>query len=198
MAVNDLRRHLYSLPEGPVEEKAEIERLLKGCWGEFAGPDGGMSAGKLAGRMEDVRWHLPVLTFRIARHGGTAHGSKREQIQEWTIDLEAISRNFKTPTYRQLRQQQARVDTRSIADQIAQLIQSRQESDCVKWLDKNSQEVVVHIGMIFPDSSDSRATVTGRRKRFWKALDELLAGEWSRKGQKYSSSPTQASEADAP
>lgn len=39
--------------------------------------EGGMLSNKLLRRMEDVLWALPILSFRIERHGGTDCGSTR-------------------------------------------------------------------------------------------------------------------------
>jgi len=41
-----------------------------------------MHAGKL-GRMEMVRWDMPVLGFRIERHEAMGVGSTRAELQDW-------------------------------------------------------------------------------------------------------------------
>ncbi len=46
-----------------------------------------MHAGKL-GRMEDVRWEPPVLSFRIERHGAMGVGSTRAELQNWRVDFD--------------------------------------------------------------------------------------------------------------
>jgi len=48
-----------------------------------------MTADKLLGRMEEVLWSPPDLTFSIERHGAAALGSSRAELQEWMIDVVA-------------------------------------------------------------------------------------------------------------
>jgi hypothetical protein len=64
--------------KGPISDASELETLLKECWYEFEGADDTkMWPSKLTGRMEDITWDPPILTFKIERHGGTVMGSTR-------------------------------------------------------------------------------------------------------------------------
>jgi hypothetical protein len=86
--MNSLVTYLATIPPGPVPDLGDLERLLTDCWHEFTGDDGGMAGQKLLGRMEEVVWEPPILTFKIERHGGTVLGSSRATPQEWRLDLD--------------------------------------------------------------------------------------------------------------
>src|SRR5690348_6585826 len=69
--------HLAMISPGPIPDPAGLERLAAACWHEFQGGDGGMTGEKLLGRMEEVFWEPPVLSFIVERHGRTVMGSSR-------------------------------------------------------------------------------------------------------------------------
>jgi hypothetical protein len=81
------RDYLTATPPSPIPDPGDLERLRAARWQEFTGDDGGMTGDKLLGRMEKVVWELPIFSFKIERHGGTALGSSRASLQEWTLDL---------------------------------------------------------------------------------------------------------------
>jgi hypothetical protein len=83
--IDKLQSYLATIPPGTIADTAELEGLLATCWDDFSGDHGGMEGRKLLGRMEDVAWNLPLLTFTIERHGGTALGSTRATLQEWVM-----------------------------------------------------------------------------------------------------------------
>jgi hypothetical protein len=73
-------RFFDDLPPGPVTDTSELEAILASCWHEFDGANlNGMAGYKLRGRMEDVEWRPPILTFTDGRHGGTVPGSSRAE-----------------------------------------------------------------------------------------------------------------------
>jgi hypothetical protein len=83
-----LKKHLCALAPGEIAEIGRVTALLANCWHEFAGAESQrMHAGKL-GRMEDVSWVPPVLSFRIERHGAMGVGSTRAELQNWRVDLD--------------------------------------------------------------------------------------------------------------
>jgi hypothetical protein len=62
-----LKKHLFALVPGEIAETGRVAALLAGCWHEFVGAESQrMHAGKL-GRIENVSWEPPVLSFRIER-----------------------------------------------------------------------------------------------------------------------------------
>src|SRR4051812_8749544 len=85
--VNSLRAHLATVQRA-ITDTTALECLLAACWPELGGDHGGMEGCKLLGRMEDVVWNPPQLTFSVERHGGTVQGSTRAELQRWTVDVE--------------------------------------------------------------------------------------------------------------
>jgi len=81
-----LKKHLFALVPGEIAETGHVAALLAGGWHEFVGAESQrMHAGKL-GRIENVRWEPPVLSFRIERHGAMGVGSTRAELQHWRVD----------------------------------------------------------------------------------------------------------------
>jgi hypothetical protein len=69
-----LRKRLFDLPPGMVQEADRTAALLAGCWQDFSATySERMHVNKLK-RMEDLRWDPPVLRFTIERHGGMGMG----------------------------------------------------------------------------------------------------------------------------
>ena len=76
MSLAPLRFFPNSHPPGPLANEEQVETLLVSAWDELEGSeDGGMESYKLKGRMENAAWNPPILSFQIARHGGTVNGS---------------------------------------------------------------------------------------------------------------------------
>ena len=68
----ELKDYLNNLEPGPVEETTQLELLLAEVWDDLGGDEGGMTGQKLVGRMSQVKWNAPVLSFSIEWHGGTS------------------------------------------------------------------------------------------------------------------------------
>ena len=169
-AVSVLRRHLIGFATRRING-SEIDALLAACWEDFEGSDdGGMRSFKLRGRLEEVEWSSPVLTFTIERHGGTVHGSSRAELQAWSLDLDLLTAENETRRYRQLRPNAPRLDTASLADTVFALIDQRSEDPRLNW--RPNGTVAVNIGIVIPDAGSPRQTLTARRKRFRAALDQ--------------------------
>jgi hypothetical protein len=84
-----LRDYMATVPAGPVKEITEIDYYLATAWDELEGSDdGGMRASKLHGRMENVCWEPPILSFTLERHGGTVLGSAYAELQAWSVDID--------------------------------------------------------------------------------------------------------------
>lgn len=153
---------------------AEIEHALARCWRSIAGGrEGGMIANKLIGRMEDIEWRAPLLSFRIERHGGTALGSTRAEMQRWTIDTRTWSASATRRGYRQLAPLATRLNVEPLAAEMARLILERKNDARLKWT--GERKVSIKIGKVIP-ADGFKQTITGRRKRFRAALIEKIAG----------------------
>jgi hypothetical protein len=168
-----LLEYLGSLQPGPVSDTAALEAVLAPCWHMFDGSEAEqMHGGKLRGRMEQVVWKPPILRFVVERHGATVLGSTRAELHHWELNVEKRTALCGPYGFRQVVPMQPRLDVRPMAEEIAQLIIDHQEDERLKWYPDGA--VRVHIGKIIPADSAVPRTLEGRRRRFRKAVEELL------------------------
>jgi hypothetical protein len=176
-----LLAYLKKTPEGEIADTAELEELLAECWDEFVGDYGGMEPYKLFGRMEDVSWSYPILEFVIERHGGTAMGSSRAELQYWTLDVEHKTRSMYIEGYRQVEPRAAPVDVKPIADELVRLITAGSKDPRLQW--SAAGHVRILTGKILPTESAVKQTLEGRRRRLNNAIAErLLPLGWQQEG----------------
>jgi hypothetical protein len=170
-----LRKHLFALVHGEIAETVRVTALLAGCWHKFGGAESQrMHAGKL-GRMEDVRWEPPVLSFRIERHGAMGMGSTRAELQDWRVDLDRKTAQCESNRgYRQALPRAEVVRIEPIARELADSIIAGSSDQRLKW--QGGDTVRVLMAKVFPYNSGYIQTVTGRRKRLRAALEPMLAG----------------------
>ena len=172
-----LMTYLRQTPEGKIVDTAELEKLLAECWNEFVRDYGGMKPHKLLGRIEDVLWRPPILYFIIERHGGTAMGSSRAELQHWTVDVEHKTVTVDVGGYRQITPRAAPLDVKRIAEEIVHLVLNRAEDDRLKWSKKGHVQVL--IGRILPEGSAFKQTLLRRRSRVSGAIYRgLTAHGW--------------------
>lgn len=176
-----LQRHCATLPPGPVADVPTVERLLAACWDDLVGDDGGMAGHKLLNRMEAVAWKPPTLSFRIERHGGTALGSTRAEMQHWEVDLEKKAAILTKTGHRQLRPMAKRIYLKPLLVKILDAVRSGKKDDVVSRHDDG--KVFVNTTTIFPTGSAVKMTLEGRRKRLRDAVAGILMAEgWERLG----------------
>lgn len=158
---------------GCLQHTAELERHLAGSWYSFEGSESeGMTPEKLFGRMEQVEWSPPVLTFVIERHGRTCLGSTRADLHRWTINFITKTANCEKVGHRQLRPMARRLSIQPLAEEIAAKIVQGQGDERLVW--QGSGKVRVVLPAILPTGSGFKQTVEGRRKRLTEALIESL------------------------
>ena len=92
--------------------------------------EGGMTAAKVW-RCEDLSWTPPILSFQIERHGGVVLGSKRAEMQTWTIDVTQATATLAYTGRRQLLPNDPPLDVRRIAAQVAANVVSVQEDRAI-------------------------------------------------------------------
>ena len=187
--VDRLREYLATLQPGEVAGTTDLERLLAGCWDQFTGDDGGMEGYKLLGRMEDVTWQPPKLTFTIERHGGTVMGSSRAELQHWEVNVEQKTAAVVKCGHRQLKPMAERVYIKPLAESILAAIRSGSGNELVEKRDDGTFSL--NTTRIFPKGSAVRMTLEGRRKRLREAVAGVLLKEgWQRLGNDIFRPPT--------
>ena len=169
-----LKKHLLALASGEIAETGRVTALLAGCWHEFVDAESQrMHAGKL-GRMEDVRWEPPVLSFRIERHGAMGVGSTRAELQNWSVDLDRkTAKCERSRSYRQALPRAEGVRIEPIAGELADSIIAGRLDERLKWHGDGTVRILM--AKIFPYDSGYMQTVTGRRQRLRAALETLVA-----------------------
>lgn len=171
--MENLLAYLKQTPKGRITDTSELEKLLSECWDEFAGDDGGLTPQKLHGRMEEVRWMSPILEFVIERHGGTAMGSSRAELQLWKVDIERKIVSMGTVGYRQIIPRQTSLDVKPIAEEIAQLIIEGKQDERLQW--SGNDRLRIPTDTILDATLIPKQTLQARRKRLLKALEENLS-----------------------
>ncbi len=118
--MEELLKYLESLKAGSIPDTSEVESLLAVCWDKFDDSRvGGMTGDKFDGRMENVQWEPPVLSFDIERHGRiVGGGSTRADIHRWKLDVIKRTASFEQARYRQVRPNAKRLDVNPIAEEI--------------------------------------------------------------------------------
>ncbi len=175
IGVERLLAYLVVIQPGQITATDPLGRLLAASWNELDRDDGGMEGYKLLGRIEDVTWQPPKLTFTIERHGGTVMGSARAELQHWEVNVEQKTAVIVKCGHRQVQLAQTRLDVGSLAEEIAALIINHQDDVRLQWCEDGCVKILV--GKILPARSAVKQTLAGRRKRFRQALYTLLCGE---------------------
>jgi len=180
--MTQLRQRLRTLTPGPVDD--DFDTLLAGAWDQFEGAgEQGTTGAKLRGRMENVRWDPPVLTFEIERHGATVMGSTRGAVHRWTVNIESgLAECDERHSYRQLVDRASPLRVKPLVDEIAEVIGKGKGDERLKWSpDRRSVRVLV------ADFIDGwfKQTREGRRRRFRDALEGRLTQDgWQRVARK--------------
>lgn len=174
-AMEKLKEYLATLSRGEISDADKVERveiLLAEVWDQFEGLWGGMAGYKIRGRLEDIKWDPPLLSFTIERHGAAKYGSSRAELQNWVVDVEEGTSSYANTRYRQLCKRSPPLKTKPLAEQIGRIIVKRKDSKKLKWSDDKTSVRLI-IGGIIPDDT-AKQTVAGRRKRFRRDLTEFL------------------------
>lgn len=136
-----------------------------------------MSGEKLLNRIENASWDGRLLSFEIARHGGTVMGSTRTALHEWQVDLAARTARLTRRTHRQLLPREPALNLKPVAAELVQAVLAYKKHRWLTW--RAAQTVRIDGGAIIPDGSAFKQTLTGRRKRLRKLLaDGLTQAGW--------------------
>ena len=168
-----------------------LESLVIDSWDEFSGSsNGGMTVYKLTGRIENLYWEPPILSFIIERHGGLVLGSTRAEKQKWELNLDTRTADFSRDKSRTIKPRQKPLDVKPKAKEIFELIINKKDDECLKW--KKDGSVRILINRIYPERSAPKQTVEGRRKRFRVELERLLTAQGWEKTSHYNFKPPNA------
>ncbi len=172
-ALREFRDYMRDLPQGEVNNIAELERRLASCWDFLDGSDlERMAPHKLRNRVEDPWWDPPMLCFTIERHGGLAMGSTRAELQRWVVDVDAGTADCCPAGYRQLYKRDAPVKVGPIAEEVVGLILAGQQDPRLTWIELG-RRVRVTLSACLPIASNQQ-THQGRSRRLRRKLRELL------------------------
>jgi hypothetical protein len=177
--MQELLNYLRPIPQGPIADGDALASVLASCWEEFEGASAeGMEPDKLHGRMEDIVWESPVLSFMLERHGDTVYGSTRAKLQCWQVNLETQTATCGTVGHRQLKPMKPKLNVKPLAEKIARLIIEGCDDNGLKWNADGSVRVL--IGNVIPALSAVKQTLQDRRRRFRTELEALLTihGWW--------------------
>jgi hypothetical protein len=183
--IDNLRSVLNGFAPGPIPSATEVERALADCWHEFVGNDDhGMESYKLIGRMEQIEWRPPILSFTIERHGGTVLGSTRAELHHWKVNLDEMTAHCSIAGHRTvgpISKPVRQYELRLVAQEIAELIRQGTTDHRLIWKDSDTVHVVIE--QIIPTKSGVARTIQGRHKRLRQALEEVLAKDgWQHVG----------------
>jgi hypothetical protein len=157
-----LRELLEQLPPVPVVDSAEeVVRALTRCWSELAGYETAMADYKLY-RAERMRWELPDLTFIVARHGGTVIGSRRAELQQWTVDVEQGQAIPGSAGFRQLNPKDRPLRTAPLVAEILKQVVAGVDDDRLRWESPGDRTIVRVLVSQF---------ITGQVRPSWVGVD---------------------------
>ena len=181
-----LKEYLQSLPAGslPDEQCTQLLTLLASCWDEFSGvSDTKMGWWKVVrdGGPRDLRWHPPILSFTIERHGSLVLGSTRAEKQRWSLDLENRTASADTVGHHQVHrpaQLFRSSEMAAMAEKICSEIQEGPSSTSdyttrgiIAW--DGPDRVRIKHGEVVPPAAFQQTTA-GRRKRFRPILESKM------------------------
>ncbi len=176
-----LLKYLNQLPQGQIAQGHEqlVLDLLTKCWAGISGSEDQSTAAYKLARAEELSWSSPILSFKLERHGGTVMGSSRAKVHHWEVDCVAATANIVRSGTRQLEPMSKRLNTKELAQQVANAIVHGEATDKLKWYDVGAHAVVV-IGKVIP--ATNKQTTASRRKRFRADLEEIMKAKgWARK-----------------
>jgi len=161
-----------------VGSQGKIVECLYSIWDHLSGSsEVGMTSTKLPGRLENISWNNPILSFDIERHGATVLGSSRGEVQTWQVDLEAMIANVVATKSRQLHKMDTRLDIHPIAEKIANAIIFQQHIELIEWL--SGEKVRIRTSAAIP--ATNKETTAARRKRLISEVEIRVASAgWRR------------------
>jgi len=163
---------LQKIPSGSIigEQESEVVNALAAAWSSLPGHEEQSTWSSKVHRAEKLNWEPPVLKFILERHGATVNGSSRADLHHWEVNVQTGYATIRRIGKRQLEPMSRPLNVGPIAEKVADAIVNHQKNDWLVW--KRVSFVQVRISLIIPETN--LQTTTARRKRFRKALTEML------------------------
>lgn len=176
--MNDLIYFLTRTAPGKVPDTAKLEILLADSWDRLDGSsDSGMVGFKLMGRMENVHWRPPIVSFAIERHVARACGLAL--LQHWVVDLHHYTATVTKTEDRTLHPLSLRLSAEVAAAEIAQSILDGDDDARFHWEEDGTACVVA--SWVFPRESGFGRTLGTRRRKLCNCVGDVLAEHGWRK-----------------
>jgi hypothetical protein len=170
--MDDLIYYLTRTAPGKVPNTEELETLLAKSWERLAGSNASCMVGhKLLGRIENVHWRPPIVSFAIERHVARACGLAL--LQHWVVDLHHYTATITKTENRTLHPLSLRLSAEMAAAEIAQAILDGENDDRLHWLEDGTACVVA--SWVFPKESGFGRTLGSRRRKLCNCIGTLLS-----------------------
>lgn len=136
--------------------------MLSSVWDTLDGSSETSMAAYKLDRAEDLRWEPPQLKFKMARHGAASSGSKRAEMQEWSIDLDRRTASLNQLGHRQLVPNAARLNVKPIVALIIEAVRLDKPHSAVV---RDGDLIRIKQSIAIP-SDGPKQTIADRRRRF--------------------------------
>lgn len=177
-AIAELRAYLESCGSGAVPRR-DVLHLLMEAWPHLGAEQEQSTWGSKLGRVENLVWAPPVLSFDLERHGATVLGSTRAEVHSWEVNVADGSAAIVSVRRRQVKKQAARLDVGALVEEIEVAIDRGEDDERLSW---SGDVVKVNIGRVIP--ATNKQTTEGRRRRFRTAFDDRVTERgWTKVGQ---------------
>lgn len=174
-----LRSRLANLKPGPIDVDSQLASDLASSWDALIGSDQESMTADKVGRLENLKWNPPLLSFDIERHGSTVRGSSRAEVHTWTVDVMAATADVTTGGFRQIKPRAAPWDANNGVEVVLEAVREHRDEPYLKW---KGDDFRVLTGNIIPPGP--KQTTAGRSKRFRTLLaDRLTTNGWQQQGQ---------------
>jgi hypothetical protein len=168
----ELISYLARTIPGVVADTEVLEHLLAESWEQLDGScDRRMEGYKILGRMEDVHWKPPILSFSIERH--LVCGSNRAVLQHWSVNLDHNTATITRTEERILYPLSLRLTVETAAEEIAQAILGGKNDERVCWGEDGA--ACVAASWVFPKWSAFARTTGTRRRLLCNHIGDVLA-----------------------
>ncbi len=162
--LDELHEYLSPLPPGSVCDIDGLLARLKPAWHDLEGSESNSMAAYKLDRIEDPDWAPPILSFIVERHGATALGSTRAELQHWRVNLDTDEAFASPGGRRQLTPMAPPLKVGPLVERLVDLVESSSDDDWLSWSPDRSI-VKVRVGQIIP-AEGPKETTQGRRRRF--------------------------------